>query len=51
MEMRIRRIVSITDGYDYFNTELLKNFKVLFLLTKDHCESFSKKQKRTDSKL
>lgn len=40
MEMRIRRIVSITDGYDNYNRDILKNFKVLFLLTPDHNESF-----------
>ena len=50
MEMRIRRIVSITDGYDYFNTELLKNFKVLFLLTKDHCESFKQEAEKNGFK-
>jgi len=50
MEMRIRRIVSITDGYDYFNTELLKNFKVLFLLTKDHCSSFKQEAEKNGFK-
>lgn len=39
-EMRIRRLVCITDGWDYFDTERLKQFKVLFLFTKEHCENF-----------
>ena len=40
LEMRIRRIVSITDGYDNYNNDLLKKFKVLFLLTEDHDANF-----------
>jgi predicted metal-dependent peptidase len=40
MEMRIRRIVSITDGYDCYNRDLLKSFKVLFLLTPNHDQGF-----------
>jgi len=45
LEMRIRRIVSITDGYDNYNDDLLKKFKVLFLLTQDHDINFEEAAK------